>query len=72
MKSGDTMTGDLNMGNNVLSVSNPTNNNHLTRKARVSGELNNKLGLSGGTMTGGLNMGNHKIIKKSDPTDDTH
>ena len=72
LEANDTMTGDLNMQNNVLSVSNPTNDNHLTRKAWVLGELNNKLGLSGGNMTGDINMGNHKIISTNHrPTHET-
>ena len=80
---GGTMTGDITIGNNkIWSTSDPTGDKHLTRKKYVDdrdnvtlqvvySKANEKLSLTGGTMTGDLNMGSHKIIKNSDPTEDT-
>lgn len=56
-KTGDTMTGNLNMGANyVLSSGVPSLGNHLTNKTYVDGELGNYLPLAGGTMSGSINM----------------
>lgn len=75
-KSGDTMTGDLNMGNHkVTSSSTPSVNIDLTNKQYVDNQVKNKVSKSGDTMTGDLTMENNSKIRVSasvaeNPTDD--
>ncbi len=72
-KSGDTMTGNLNMGSySVTTTANPTTFDTLTRKGYVDTEVNNfaaiKVSKSGDTMTGNLNMGSNSVTTTANPT----
>jgi len=68
-KSGDTMTGDLDMGGNQIeSLGAPAQNTDAATKGYVDTGLAAKLSLSGGTMTGALNMGNNAITVLSSPS----
>jgi len=63
-KSGDTMTGDLNMGvRNITSLAEPTNISDAATKNYVDGRVKK----SGDTMTGDLNMGTNRITSLADP-----
>lgn len=68
-KAGDTMTGALNMGANLVSSSGtPTANSDLTNKLYVNTQDALKLSLTGGTMSGNIDMGTHTITNVVDPT----
>jgi len=80
-KSGDTMTGALEMGTNyVATTAAPSAGSHLTNKDYVDGEIStvaasattlstNKVDKSGDTMTGTLNMGVNQITSTFEPVD---
>jgi hypothetical protein len=68
-KAGDTMTGALNMGANLVSSSGtPTANSDLTNKLYVNTQDALKLSLTGGTMSGTIDMGTNTITNVVDPT----
>jgi hypothetical protein len=68
-KSGDTMTGDLDMGGNEIeNLAAPIAPTDAANKDYVDNGLAGKLSLSGGTMTGALNMGNNAITVLSSPS----
>ena len=69
-KSGDSMTGDLDMQINFIhSTAIPNDNSDLVNKKYVDAEDNKKLNLSGGNMSGNVNMQNHKLTNLKDPVD---
>jgi hypothetical protein len=71
-KSGDTMTGDLDMGNNQIeNLGTPFSPTDATTKTYVDTADALKLDLSGGTMTGALNMGNNPITILASPSAST-
>ena len=62
LKSGDTMTGNLDMGTNYISsITTPTNPFHLVNKTYIDGVSTLFLTLSGGSMNGDINMNNNTI-----------
>jgi len=68
-KTGDTMTGDLDMGNNQIeNLGTPFGPADATTKTYVDTADALKLSLSGGTMTGVLNMGNNPITILASPS----
>jgi hypothetical protein len=68
-KTGDTMTGDLDMGGNELqNLAAPSAPTDAANKDYVDTGLAGKLSLAGGTMTGALNMGNNPITVLSSPS----
>jgi hypothetical protein len=68
-KSGDTMSGDLDMGGNEIeNLAAPIAPTDAANKDYVDTGLAAKLSLSGGTMTGALNMGNNPITVLSSPS----
>jgi hypothetical protein len=68
-KSGDTMTGDLDMtGNQIENLGTPIANTDAATKDYVDTNLAGKLDTSGGTMTGPINMGNNAITVLSSPS----
>jgi len=68
-KTGDTMTGDLDMGGNEIeNLAAPIAPTDAANKDYVDTGLAGKLSLSGGTMTGALNMGNNPITVLSSPS----
>jgi len=81
-KSGDNMTGDLNMGNNIItSTVLPHADEVLTNKIYVDSKFNtvsnlvndnekSKLNKAGDVMTGALNMNGQHIIGLENPTSD--
>jgi hypothetical protein len=71
-KTGDTMTGDLDMGNNQIeNLGTPFAPTDATTKDYVDTADALKLSLSGGTMTGALNMGNNPITILASPSAST-
>jgi hypothetical protein len=71
-KTGDTMTGDLDMGNNQIeNLGTPFGPADATTKGYVDAADALKLSLSGGTMTGALNMGNNPITILATPSAST-
>jgi len=72
-KSGDTMTGDLDMGGNQIeNVGTPIANTDATTKDYVDNALGGKLDTSGGTMSGDIDMGGQMVNNLGAPvaTDD--
>jgi hypothetical protein len=72
-KSGDTMTGDLDMGGNQIeNVGTPIANTDATTKDYVDTALGGKLDTSGGTMSGDIDMGGQMVNNLGTPvaTDD--
>ena len=72
-KSGDTMTGDLDMGGNQIeNLGTPIANTDATTKDYVDNALGGKLDTSGGTMTGDIDMGGQMVNNLGAPvaTDD--
>ena len=72
-KSGDTMTGDLDMGGNQIeNLGTPIANTDATTKDYVDNALGGKLDTSGGTMTGDIDMGGQMVNNLGTPvaTDD--
>jgi len=68
-KAGDVMTGNLDMGANVITSStNPTADSELSRKAYVDAQRDTRVAKSGDTMSGALAMGGNKITGLADPT----
>jgi hypothetical protein len=68
-KTGDTMTGDLDMGGNEIeNLAAPIAPTDAANKDYVDTGLAGKLSLAGGTMTGALNMGNNPITVLSSPS----
>lgn len=71
-KTGDTMTGDLDMGNNQIeNLGTPFSPTDAATKGYVDTADALKLDLSGGTMTGALNMGNNPITILASPSAST-
>jgi hypothetical protein len=71
-RSGDTMTGDLDMGNNQIeNLGTPFAPTDATTKGYVDTADALKLDKSGGTMTGALNMGNNPITILASPSAST-
>ena len=67
-KSGDTMSGNLDMvGNSILHVVDPTNAQDVATKNYSDTNLALKLNKTGGTMTGNLIMGGYFINNIHDP-----
>ena len=67
-KSGDSMTGDLDMQTNfVHSTAIPNDDSDLTNKKYVDDRDNSKLNLSGGDMSGDINMQDYKLVNLKDP-----
>lgn len=63
-KSGDTMTGDLDMGGNGIkgiATSSITSGTDAANKQYVDNSVDDYLPLEGGTMTGPIAMGGHKV-----------
>ena len=75
-KTGDSMTGDLDMQTNfVRSTAIPNDNSDLVNKKYVDDADATKLNLFGGNMTGDINMSGNKLVNLKDPTypkDSTH
>ena len=72
-KTGDTMTGDLDMGGNQIeNVGTPIANTDATTKDYVDNALGGKLDTSGGTMSGDIDMGGQMVNNLGTPvaTDD--
>jgi hypothetical protein len=72
-KSGDTMTGDLDMGGNQIeNVGTPIANTDAATKDYVDTALGGKLDTSGGTMSGDIDMGGQMVNNLGTPvaTDD--
>jgi len=72
-KSGDTMTGDLDMGSNQIeNLGTPIANTDATTKDYVDNALGGKLDTSGGTMSGDIDMGGQMVNNLGAPvaTDD--
>ena len=68
-KSGDTMTGDLDMGNNQIeNLGTPSGPADATTKSYVDTADALKLDKSGGTMTGGINMGSQGLTNLATPS----
>ena len=68
-KAGDTMTGALNMGANLVTSSGtPAANSDLTNKLYVNNQDALKLSLTGGTMSGTIDMGTNTITNVVDPS----
>ena len=68
-KSGDTMTGVLNMGNNQVSAAlDPTSAQDVATKNYVDTLSSLKLNKAGDSMTGILSMGNNRITDLGNPT----
>ena len=71
-KSGDTMTGDLDMGNNQIeNLGTPFAPADATTKGYVDAADALKLDLSGGKMTGALNMGSQGLTNLTTPSAST-
>ena len=71
-KSGDTMTGDLDMGNNQIeNLGTPFAPADATTKTYVDTADALKLDKSGGTMTGALNMGSQGLTNLTTPSAST-
>lgn len=71
-KTGDTMTGDLDMGNNQIeNLGTPFAPTDAATKGYVDTADALKLDKSGGTMTGALNMGNNPITILASPSAST-
>ena len=71
-KSGDTMTGDLDMGSNQIeNLGTPFAPGDATTKGYVDTADALKLSLSGGTMTGALNMGAQSLTNLGTPTNNS-
>lgn len=71
-KSGDTMTGDLDMGNNQIeNLGTPFAPADATTKTYVDTADALKLDKSGGTMTGALNMGSQGLTNLATPSAST-
>ena len=69
-KSGDSMTGDLDMQTNFIhSTAIPNDNSDLVNKKYVDDSDATKLNLSRGNMSGDVNMQNHKLTNLKDPVD---
>ncbi len=73
-KSGDTLTGNLNMDGNVikgLSTSQPLSDDEAVSWGQTVSLISNAMQTAfqkkGDTMNGEINMGNHKITNLSDP-----
>jgi hypothetical protein len=67
-KAGDTMTGNLSMGANVVtSTAVPSANSDLTNKAYVDTQRDTRLATAGGTMSGGIDMGGNTISNAAAP-----
>jgi len=72
-KTGDTMTGDLDMGGNQIeNLGTPVANTDATTKDYVDNALGGKLDTSGGTMSGDIDMGGQMVNNLGTPvaTDD--
>lgn len=68
-KTGDTMTGDLDMGNNQIeNLGTPFAPTDAATKGYVDTADALKLNLSGGTMTGALNMGSQALTNLTTPS----
>lgn len=68
-KTGDTMTGDLDMGNNQIeNLGTPFSPTDATTKGYVDTADALKLDKSGGTMTGALNMGSQGLTNLTTPS----
>ena len=68
-KTGDTMTGDLDMGNNQIeNLGTPSGPADATTKTYVDTADALKLDKSGGTMTGGINMGSQGLTNLATPS----
>jgi hypothetical protein len=71
-KTGDTMTGDLDMGNNQIeNLGTPSASTDAATKGYVDTGLTAKLDKSGGTMTGGINMGSQGLSNLITPVSST-
>ena len=68
-KTGDTMTGDLDMGGNeIQNLAAPSASGDAATKGYVDTGLAGKLNTSGGTMSGAINMGSNQINSLAAPT----
>ena len=71
-KTGDTMTGDLDMGNNQIeNLGTPIASTDATTKSYVDAADALKLDKSGGTMTGDIDMGGQMVNNLGTPTNNT-
>jgi len=71
-KTGDTMTGDLDMGGNQIeNLGTPIANTDATTKDYVDTNLAGKLDTSGGTMSGDIDMGGQMVENIGTPTNNT-
>ena len=71
-KSGDTMTGDLDMGGNQIeNLGTPIANTDATTKDYVDNALGGKLDTSGGTMSGDIDMVGQMVNNLGTPTNNT-
>ena len=69
-KSGDTMTGDLNMnGNSIENIGDPQSETNVVSKGYVTRNLVSKYG---DVMTGDLNMNGNSIENIGDPQSETN
>ena len=72
-KSGDSMSGQLDMNDNkIIDLATPTNNSDASTKKYVDDGLSGKLDVAGGQMTGPLGLGNGRLWDVADPTLDTN
>jgi hypothetical protein len=68
-KTGDTMTGALNMtSNKITSLGTPTVTGDAANKQYVDNQIGNYVSKTGDTMTAALNMSNNKITSLGTPT----
>ena len=72
-KSGDGMSGELDMNDNkIIDLKSPTNNTDASTKKYVDDKAALKLDLSGGQMTGPLGLGGGRLWDVATPTADTN
>ena len=72
-KSGDSMSGQLDMNDNkIIDLKIPTNNSDASTKKYVDDQAALKLDLAGGDMTGPLGLRNGRLWDVADPTLDTN
>ena len=72
-KSGDSMSGNLDMNDNkIVDLKTPTDNTDASTKKYVDDKASLKLDLAGGAMTGPLGLGNGRLWDVADPTLDTN
>lgn len=70
-KTGDTMSGSLNMGGNTITNFRTTQSADPATRNYVVTQVAGRLALTGGTMTGAINMGGYKVTNLATPTDNS-